>query len=71
MELTLKLLSRFLPAEADRDRIAEHWSVSGLPNNVDDLILDVQADPERWSDILGLAFNNIEEDSEPPTPGLM
>ena len=71
MELTLKLLNRFLPAEADRDRIAEHWSVSGLPDNVDDLILDVQADPERWSDILGLAFDNIEEDSKPPTPSLM
>ena len=71
IELTLKLLNRFLPVEADRDRIAEHWSVSGLPDNVDDLILEVQADPERWSDILGFALDNIEEDSEPPTPGLM
>ena len=71
MELTLKLLNRFLPAEADRDRIAEHWSVSGLPNNVDDLILDVQADPERWSDILGIALDNIEGNSEPSTPGFI
>ena len=54
LELALRLLDRVLPADADRAGLARHWTAHGVPDNVDDLMFAVMAEPDRWREILGM-----------------
>ena len=54
LKLALRLLDRVLPADADRAGLALHWTARGVPDNVDDLMFAVMAEPDRWRELLGL-----------------
>ena len=62
LNLALKMLEHWLPADADTDMVAKQWSDTGIPENIDDLILAVQANPEQWRTILGMDDNGIADD---------
>lgn len=62
LHLALKMLKHWLPAEADTDMVAKQWSDTGIPENMDDLILAVQANPEQWRTILGMDDNRDTDD---------
>ena len=57
LNLALKMLKHWLPADADTDMVAKQWSDTELPKNMDDMILAVQANPEQWRTILGMDDN--------------
>jgi len=57
LKLALKMLKHWLPADADTDMVAKQWSDTELPENIDDMILAVQANPEQWRTILGMDDN--------------
>ena len=54
LNLALKMLKHWLPADVDTDMVAKQWSDTELPENIDDMILAVQANPEQWRTILGM-----------------
>ena len=54
LELALRLLDRVLPTDADRAGLARHWTAHGVPDNIDDLMFAVMAEPDRWREILGI-----------------
>ena len=54
LELVLRLLDRVLPANADQTDLTRHWTTHGVPDNIDDLMFAVMAEPDRWREILGI-----------------
>ena len=71
LNLALKMLKHWLPTDADPDMVAKQWSDTGIPENIDDLILAVQANPEQWRTILGMDDNTGTDDlSGDPSHGL-
>ena len=65
LEQTLLILNGLLPDEADLDRVAEHWTVTGLPDNAAELVLQVMAYPRQWREILSLPSDESEGASDP------
>ena len=65
LEQTLLILNGLLPNEADLERVAEHWTATGLPDNAAELVLQVMAHPYRWSEILSLPSDESEGTSDP------
>ena len=55
LEVALRMLNRVLPADADRDGLARHWIAHGVPDNVDDLMVAVMAEPDHWRELLGMS----------------
>ena len=47
-------MDRVLPADADRAGLARHWTAHGVPDNVDDLMFAVMAEPDRWRELLDM-----------------
>lgn len=54
LALALRLMDRVLPADADRVGLARHWTAHGVPDNVDDLMFAVMAEPDRWRELLDM-----------------
>ena len=52
--MALRMLDRVLPPAADRATIEDRWTQHGLPNNVDDLVFQVMATPDRWREVLDM-----------------
>ena len=57
LDFALKMLKHWLPTDADMDLVAKQWSDAGIPENIDDMVIAVQADPEQWRAILGMPDN--------------
>ena len=57
LDFALKMLKRWLPTDADMDLVAKQWSDTGMPENINDMVIAVQADPEQWRTILGMPDN--------------
>ena len=52
--MALRMLDRVLPPDADRAAVEDHWTQHGLPDNVDDLVFQVMANPVRWREVLDM-----------------
>ena len=54
VRIALRMLDRVLPPDADRADVEDRWIQHGLPDNVDDLVFQVMATPDRWREVLDM-----------------
>ncbi len=59
--MALQMLDRVLPPDADRAAVEDHWTQHGLPDNVDDLVFQVMAAPDRWREVLDMPAENVSQ----------
>lgn len=59
----LTVVDHILSDEGAVDAIAQHWQVSGVPGNTDDLLTAVLDNPAEWREIFGITTES-EEGSE-------
>ena len=54
VRMALRMLDHVLPPDADRADVEDRWIQHGLPDNVDDLVFQVMATPDRWREVLDM-----------------